>query len=51
MTYDEFSKLYLAKIKTSQIDDEKFLAKPNESIRKHTDKLIKNAFLLKQLVI
>lgn len=49
MTYDEFSKLYLAKIKTSQIDDEKFLAKPNESIRKHTDKLIKNAFLLKQL--
>lgn len=49
MTYDEFSKLYLAKIKTSQIDDVKFLAKPNESIRKHTDKLIKNAFLLKQL--
>lgn len=49
MTYDEFSKLYLAKIKTSQIDDEKFLAKPSESIRKHTDKLIKNAFLLKQL--
>lgn len=49
MTYDEFKKLYLAKIKTSQIDDEKFLAKPSESIRKHTDKLIKNAFLLKQL--
>lgn len=49
MTYDEFKKLYLAKIKTSQIDDEKFLAKPSESIRKHTDKLIKNAFLLKRL--
>lgn len=49
MDCDKLKNFYLEKIKTSQIKDENFLAKPSESIRMHTDNLIINAFLLKQL--
>lgn len=49
MDIDYYFKKYLEIIKTDKFNDEKLLAKPTESLRSHTDNLVKQAFLLMKM--